>query len=281
MANLNSLKNRINVVGNTKKITHAMELVAASKLRKSRQLFDSIQSYQDILESTFNDIINNIDKNELNKLFEENKSENTLYIVITSDLGLCGSYNSNVINLLKTKIIKNDKIIAIGSKGIAMINSSNFKENIINTFYGYGDELSYKIGTKISKIALELYNSKLINKIKIIYTEFISNMVQNPVEKQLFPLTYKKKNKLKALIEFEPDAGTVLRNSIPLYIASMIYCLGTSSKISELASRRNAMENATNNAEELIVDLNLQYNRTRQGIITQEITEIVSGADAT
>ncbi|WP_036452921.1 ATP synthase F1 subunit gamma [Mycoplasma buteonis] len=283
MANLNSLKGRISVVSNTQKITNAMELVSTAKLRRIRSEFESIQSYLDLLSDTFEGLIAHVQPEDFYAIFPNNSNVKAkLYVLITSDLGLCGSYNTNVINLLKSKIQPEDKIIVIGTKGFSLLNSSQLKEQMIGQYLNYGEKVSYQIGNQITKIAMDLYLNHEISEINLIYTQFINNMNQEPVMKTLFPIEIERKVKtISQAIEFEPNAEVVLKNSIPLYIGSLIYCLGSSSKISEMASRRNAMENATNNANDLIHDLHLQYNRERQRVITQEINEIVAGADAT
>ncbi|WP_426461590.1 ATP synthase F1 subunit gamma [Mycoplasma hafezii] len=286
MANLNSLKGRINVVSNTQKITNAMQLVSTAKLRRIRTEFESIRSYLDLLNDTFDSLITHVQPEDFYTIFPKNDNVDAkLYIIITSDLGLCGSYNTNVVNLLKSKIQPNDKIIVIGTKGYSLLNASPYKHQVIDKYLNYGEKVSYKIGNRITKTALDLYVNQEISEINLIYTEFINNMNQEAVLRTLFPLDLSKNDHTSSTMsqsmEFEPNAEVVLKNSIPLYIGSLIYCLGSNSKVSEMASRRNAMENATNNANDLIHDLYLQYNRERQRVITQEINEIVAGADAT
>ncbi|MFV8470584.1 ATP synthase F1 subunit gamma [Mycoplasma sp. AA7A] len=287
MANLNSLKNRISVVTNTRKITNAMQLVSTAKLRRIRNEFASVDAYLNSLKDTFDELISHVEPRDFFNIFPENKEvKSDLHIVMTSDLGLCGSYNHNIIKLLKTKIKPEDKIIVIGLKGYSMIQSMGAGEQIVLKYTEIGESVSYEIGTLIAKKALDLYRNKKIANVFFYYTEFINNILQEAVVLKLFPFDIPDKKETKtqqanATIEFEPNSEVVLKNSIPLYLASMVFGLGTSSKISEMASRRNAMENATKNADDLIKDLRLQYNRKRQSNITQEINEIVAGADAT
>ncbi|AWX69914.1 F0F1 ATP synthase subunit gamma [Mycoplasmopsis anatis] len=284
MPNLNGLKNRISVVANTKKITHAMEMVSASKLRVIKKEFDNIQNYKNSLENTFGDIMNHMSKAELETLFPaEKRNDSDLYIIITSDLGLCGSYNSNIVNLSRTRVKENDLVILLGNKGISQSNKITKNiENIIRSFDEIGTKFSYELASLIAAEAFELYKQRKIKKINVIYTKFINNVIQDADVKTLFPFEVKNDHKsVHTEIEFEPSAEKVLKNAIPLYLSSLIYALGSSSKLSEMASRRNAMENATDNAHEIEQTLILEYNSTRQGLITQEITEIVSGADAT
>ncbi|MHA0272851.1 ATP synthase F1 subunit gamma [Mycoplasma sp. 48589B] len=287
MANLNSLKNRISVVTNTRKITNAMQLVSTAKLRRIRNEFASVDAYLNSLKDTFDELISHVEPRDFFNIFPKNDNvEANLHIVMTSDLGLCGSYNHNIIKLLKTKLKPEDKIIVIGLKGYSMIQSMGASDQIVLKYTEIGESVSYEIGTLIAKKSLELYRNKKIANVFFYYTEFINNILQEAVVLKLFPFDIPEKKEEKsqqanATIEFEPNSEVVLKNSIPLYLASMVFGLGTSSKISEMASRRNAMENATKNADDLIKDLRLQYNRKRQSNITQEINEIVAGADAT
>ncbi|MGZ9756615.1 ATP synthase F1 subunit gamma [Mycoplasma sp. 4423] len=283
MPSLNSLKNRISVVSNTQKITNAMELVSTSKLRRLRNEYTQIQAYKETLEDTFNELISHVSSRQFYEIFPKNEGiDGSVYIVITSDLGLCGSYNSNIYKMLNENLKPQDKIVVIGTKGFSMINSATIKAQMIKYYINNGDKITYKICNDITKIAFELYSKKLVSQVKLIYTKFINNINQEPRLKTLFPLDFSIQKQHNAqIIEFEPSAEEVLSDSVPMYIASMIYALSGESKISEMASRRNAMENATNNAEDLIKELRLEFNRQRQGKITQEITEIVAGADAT
>ncbi|CCP24046.1 ATP synthase F1 subunit gamma [Mycoplasmopsis cynos] len=284
MSNLNGLKNRINVVSNTKKITKAMELVSTSKLRRLRNEFINIQSYQNTLSDIFKDLMERIELNRFYSIFPKNDNNSKLFIFITSDLGLCGSYNHNVYKLLENKLSPSDKIIVIGAKGIGLLKTMKYKEQILKSFANIGEKLSYEISSAIIKVALDLYLSNEISEINLIHTEFVNNLTQEAICKKIFPFEIennKKSKNLNQILEFDPDAETILLNSVPLFLTSTLYSLSFSSKISEMAARRMAMENATNNAEDLMNELKLKFNRERQGIITQEITEIVSGADAT
>lgn len=287
MSNLNAIKNRISVVISTKKITHAMELVATSKLRRYKQNYLNVQAYQSLLEDTFNQLISRLSPLELKNILPTTTTNSDLYIIITSDLGLCGSYNNNVITLAKQNLKAEDKIFVLGIKGVAALHSSNFKDQIVKEIINYGEEINYDVASILSNLAIEMISKNQVRSVKIIYTDFVNNVVQNAVIKQLLPIksSNTQTNSLskndEAVLQIEPDPQSVLRKSIPLYLASMIYALGTSSKVSEMASRRNSMESATDNANELLKELNLDFNTTRQGIITQEITEIISGADAT
>ncbi|VEU74430.1 ATP synthase F1, gamma subunit [Mycoplasmopsis citelli] len=283
MSNLNSLKNRISVVTNTKKITKAMQLVATAKLQKSKKNLENIRNYKNLLEETFNELMQNVSLKDLKEIFPLNESVlKNLYIIISSDLGLCGSYNSNIYSQINQHLTKDDLVIFVGAKAYLYSHSWIKNENIVQKYFAYGDNFNYALADAITKDALELYFGGKVKSINIIYTDFINNIIQEAKTFQLFPFEVQnQKSSLKANVEFYPNAETILKNSIPLFISSMIYSLGNLSKISEMSSRRNAMENATENANELIKELGLEFNRKRQSLITQEINEIVSGADAT
>ncbi len=274
MTSLQEIKNRINSIKTTKKITKAMKLIASAKLKSSRKNLEAFNEYANSIEKIFNEV-NTYYLNEKEKIF----SNKTLFIVITSDIGLCGSYNTNVINLLLKNLNINDKIIIFGNKGI-----SNLKNRKINTTLdipNIGDVVDYEKVLLTTKKALILYNENKVGRIKIIYTKFINSINFNPYVKKLLPIENVEKNiKDDSLFEFEPNPKVILKNMIPLYLSSSINKFLIESKVSEMASRRMAMENSTENAKELIEQLNLAYNRVRQSKITQEIIEIVAGSNS-
>ncbi|MBD5788705.1 F0F1 ATP synthase subunit gamma [Mycoplasma synoviae GX11-T] len=288
MSNLINIKNRINVVTNTRKITNAMQLVSTSKLHRIINLTKNIKTYQNLVETTFDNIVSKITQEELNEIFPpKQETDATLYIIVTSDIGLCGSYNSNVINELKKVIKPSDLVITLGTKGLNWIRVFKFKDQLYKSYVNLEDKLDYSIATEIGNLNFELFAKNKISSCKIIYTKFVNNLIQEVSVKQLFPydsshLEIKKESEqMEGDIEFEPSAEIILQRAFPLYVSSMIYVLVSLSKVSELASRRVAMESATDNADEIISDLNLEYNSKRQSVITQEITEIVAGAQAT
>ena len=274
MTSLQEIKNRINSIKTTKKITKAMKLIASAKLKSSRKNLEAFNEYANSIEKVFNEV-NTYYLNEKEKIF----SNKTLFIVITSDIGLCGSYNANVINLLLKNLKINDKIIIFGNKGI-----SNLKNRKINTTLdipNIGDVVDYEKVLLTTKKALILYNNNKVGRIKIIYTKFINSINFNPYVKKLLPIENVEKNiKDDSIFEFEPNPKVILKNMIPLYLSSSINKFLIESKVSEMASRRMAMENSTENAKELIEQLNLAYNRVRQSKITQEIIEIVAGSNS-
>ncbi len=282
MASLQETKSRLTSIGTTKKITKAMQLVASAKLRKAKSNLESIQEYYTSVYETFQKLLNNV--SDVKKLFPQDAKESTLHIIITSDLGLCGGYNSNVLKLLKSDIKPSDKVIVLGNKGISHLGAvaiPTFKE-----YASVGDEPNYDYASGIGQEAIAQYLSGEVSKVKLIHTKFINSVTFEAECTQLLPIEKPKNSEtediktVKVMTEFEPSPEIVLKRSIPLYVSAMIFGSMVESKVSEMSSRRTAMENATDNAEELIKKLNLEYNRARQAAITQEISEIVGGSEA-
>ncbi|NQZ28922.1 MAG: F0F1 ATP synthase subunit gamma [Mycoplasmatales bacterium] len=282
MASLQETKSRLTSVSTTKKITKAMQLVATAKLRKAKSNLESIQEYYTSVYETFQKLLNNV--SDVKKLFPQNAKKSTLFIVITSDLGLCGGYNSNILKLLKADVKPSDKIIVLGNKGISHLGAvaiPTFKE-----YASVGDEPNYDYASGIGQEAISQYLAGEVEKVKLIHTKFINSVTFEAKCTQLLPIEKpqnsetKEVKTVKVMTEFEPSPEIVLKKSIPLYVSAMIFGSMVESKVSEMSSRRTAMENATDNAEELIKKLNLEYNRARQAAITQEISEIVGGSEA-
>ncbi|ADR23967.1 ATP synthase F1, gamma subunit [Mycoplasma leachii PG50] len=277
MPNLSGLKTEISSVRNISKITNAMQLVASAKLRKiSKKVIDT-HNYVSEVYSLFNDIIRQTDKSVFLK--ESNfKANKTLWVVINSNLGLCGGYNSNVNKLVLQNLKLEDEIFAIGSKAVSFFRSKKIK--IKNQITDIDISFTNKKARSISNDLLDVYINHEFDEIKIVYTKFINNVTFEPTIIRIFPII-KLENKFKhsqSLI-FEPDAEQILNSTILIYVNAIIYGTIIESQVSEQASRRTAMENATNNGKNLEQTLSLKYNRQRQGAITQEISEIVSGAN--
>ncbi|VEU77973.1 ATP synthase F1 subunit gamma [Mycoplasmopsis columbinasalis] len=286
MAGLSTLKNRMNAVHSIKKITHAMELVSASKLKKNRYEYNNVKVYADAVKRSFDAIFQHIEPQEVNRLLQSNKTNKHLYIVFTGDLGLAGSYNSSVIKLARQTIKPNDKVLVIGSKGMAGLHKY-FEKQII--YYKKSEEFidHYLLVKEIAQFVQLLYREEKFETIRVIYSKYVNNLVQKETCENIFPYEFKNQSNLPkdskflhAAIEFEPSPEIVIQEAIPQYLNAQIFFAYSSSKLSELAARRSAMETATDNANELLEDLNIKYNRKRQSNITQEINEIVSGANA-
>jgi F-type H+-transporting ATPase subunit gamma len=275
---LQQTKTRIKSVASTKKITKAMELVATSKLRKAKDLNLQITPYKNEVFEIISYCANNIDDKDY-KYFNEKESEKTLYIVVTSTLGLCGGYNIAVEKYASSLLNKNDDLIVIGSKGI---NYFKDKVNIIQRYHELpGMDLKENISSRIAYKILKEFDASSYKCVKMVYTKFINSLTFEPMCVQLLPISeLVEVPKISKELLLEPSAEEVLDNLIPFYLTTSIKTLIFESMLSEQASRRTAMENATDNASELEEKLLLEFNKSRQASITQEITEISGAANA-
>lgn len=275
------IKRRIKSVTNTKKITKAMGLVATAKLRKSREKLDINNNYYDSFEGIIKDLV---DSHEGYNIYKSgNESSKKLYIVITSDSGLCGGFNGNIVNrtIDQLKVQNGDYLLNVaGEKGIAYF--ERFKFNINKKYVDISDLPTLKEARDISNDALGLYENGEVGEVILVYTRFISPVKQEVVFEKLLPLGTKSEDEYnyEKYIKFEPDIDSILNNAAPIYIKEKILNLMIHSKSSEQSTRMSAMDGATKNANDLLEKYKLQYNRMRQGAITQEISEIVGGAEA-
>lgn len=280
--NKQALKRRIRSIRSTKKITAAMEMIATAKLAKQKSRMETNRVFANTLFHTFHRVLGRVNMNDV-VYFQENEGP-SLYVVFVSDLGLCGAYNSNIISKIKSTISNDDLLIVIGSKEAGWLRRNNYK--VINQFSG--ENLSYGHFTQVVEDCVKRFKNNEISKLKIIYTEFVNSMTFEAKALQLLPITEDLQPKtveagevsLQQDIIFEPDPETLIEQLVPMLINSMLFSVWMQSKTSEQASRRLAMDNATDNAQELIDELVMKYNQSRQAAITQEITEIVAGAEA-
>ena len=279
-SNMQSIKRRMKSVESTKKITKAMQLVATSKLRKTRNQLDELKPYYSMVQQTVAAILES-NKGIDNGYLKENKNGKTVYIAITSSLGLCGGYNANVYKTIASEIKDNDLVYMIGTKGGSYLSHRSISYN--SEYLDLNSTLDFKDIVRLVSELTRMYQDKEISKIKIIYTEFVNNLTFTPRVITLLPINtddFKDIPVTNKYTIFEPSANDVLNDLIPMYLQSMIYGYLVESVTSENASRRISMENATDNAQELIDNLLLKYNQARQTAITNEISEIVAGANA-
>lgn len=272
------LRSRIKSTEATMKITSAMELMANAKLVKIRSDMERNREYSQVLIKTLQELLSS-DKNIDSEYLKENNSTKVLYIIFSSDLGLCGGYNGNMLKYALNLLKEEDLIIAIGSKARSFFLTRGY--NVINDYLS-SDTLSYEEITDLINKALELYLKGEVGSLKIIYTKFVNILSYEPEREDILPVDSEKYSDDSAVQEtiFEPSAEEICSTLIPLALSSRLYSLYLETKTSEQASRRVSMEHATDNGEELKEKLKLQYNRARQAAITQEITEIVAGAGA-
>ena len=268
-----AIQARISSVSSTKKITKAMQLIASSKLTRQRQIMEENRSYAQGLQELFTMVLRSAGDDSM--YLNENQGKPSFIFVITSDMGLCGGYNANVYRMIQ------DDVVMIGIRGSAWISKRNY--NVKNVLSDLDEDDVYDALSKCMQDALDLFEKKEISKIQILYTHYKNTLTFVPTLETVLPVSKpqeEKKSGMHADMIFEPDKETMLQNMIPMVTKSILYSRYLESKTSEQASRRMAMESATDNAEELQDNLELAYNRVRQGAITQEITEIVGGANA-
>ena len=276
-AGLIDIKKRIKSVESTRKITKAMGLVATSKLRRIKNELIDNEQYNNLCREVINEVISSMPE-DFDSIFYKSFDGDKLYIVLTSDTGLCAGYNSNIASYIN-KLVKNSnnsKLLVVGEKGI-----SHLSRHGINTHLEYlrlQDVPTTKEVNKIYNDAIYLYKKGEVSEVNIVYTEFISPVKQEVKSIKLIPLEKKFGQSGKYIIE--PNEETVFDNAMDMYIKSQIKTCMLSAKASEHSARMMAMDAATENADEILRNLRMKFNRIRQGIITQEISEIVGGAEA-
>ena len=278
-AGLLDIKKRIKSVENTKKITNAMGLVATSKLRKSRKELLVNNKFIELTEPIVRNLATTASEEGANIYFDGNNSENKLYVVMTSDSGLCGGFNANVVSYLDSLIGNNKdtaKIIVVGNKGLSYIKRT--KLTTVGEYVDISDLPTVREAKVIFDKALEMYVNGEVSEVNIVYSNFISPVKQVPKVDRILPIEKIEDKVNKSHIE--PNLEVVLENALNIYLKGKIRSILISSKCSEQSSRMTAMDGATTNANDLLSDLKLRFNRIRQGAITQEISEIVGGAAA-
>lgn len=270
-----AIKARIRSVDSTKKITKAMQLVASSKLKKQKQFMEQNRDYAFYLKETISDILASLETSDHPYLRKQDGAP--LTIVFTSDMGLCGGYNANVYRMLET-LPKDNQIMMVGSRGEGWISRRNY--SVIKSILNLEDEC-YSDLVGLADQALQMYRDGEVGSIQILYTKFVNSVTFHPTLVTLLPVEKSDEvKKQQAETVFEPAGDKILDTLVPMYIRSLLYSYFLETKTSEQASRRMAMESATDNAEEIKETLELQYNQARQAAITQEITEIVGGVNA-
>lgn len=279
--NLIEIKHRISSIDSTLKITKAMKLVASVKLKRMKDIFDANLNYTNELKDVLYKTLSYYDFNskKLPDCLKKYNSSNKLYIVVTSTLGLCGSYNYSIFKYLKDILKEGDEILIIGEKGY--IHYKNFKNKVYDDYKNLFLNLTYNNVKSLRHFIFKIYKQNKYKSVELIYTKYVNSLNFKVKNIQVLPLNfeldnYKEKFVFKPIIE--PNVNEVLNKMLPHYIDALLFNKLLESNVCEYASRRNAMENATNNAHELIDDLNIKFNKARQSHITNEIIEVVSGA---
>jgi F-type H+-transporting ATPase subunit gamma len=282
---MKAVKLRIKSVQSTMQITKAMQLVAASKLRKAKERADNSKPYLETMLSTLTDIANG-NTDFQSHYTKPGENDRWLYVVIAGDRGLAGGYNSNLFKFVEAEIKgkNNVTVLPIGKKSVEFFKHRNM--DILTEEYAEVAKITISDCFQVAKLICGSFGGGGFGHVFLCYTNFVSMLSQVPTATSLLPLSdlssgeKESDGKPKELILYEPDSETVFNAIVPEYLAGILYTSINISYASELAARRTAMEAATDNAEEMIETLSLYYNRARQASITQEITEIVAGAES-
>lgn len=280
-ASMKDIKLRIRSVESTMQITKAMELVASSKLRKAKERQEHSRPYFTGLKETLDEIESNT-RDFVSPYQKQREIKKRCLIMIAGDRGLAGGYNSNIIKAVTEKMQSDVPtcILPIGKRAVDFCNRKGIE--ILTTEFAEAACVSIPDCFTISNLVTQGYLSGQFDEVSIIYTQFVSMLTQTPKAESLLPLKAeesRKRKDLHTLVLYEPSPEEVYDAIVPGYIAGMIYGAMCESVASEQGARRTAMDAASKNAAEMIEDLSLRYNRARQGAITQEITEIVAGAE--
>ncbi len=295
MANLKDLRNRISSVKSTQKITSAMKMVAAAKLRRAQERVESARPYAEKMQRIISSIADNVTSPEIFPpiLMGREKDNTHLIIVSSSDRGLCGGFNTNIIKAAKELMNnlenkgKKVKFLCVGKKGKEQI-TRFYKDKMINVETNFSQaKIDFsEIGNFTKKIT-EMFDKEEFDSCTFIYAKFRSAIQQNIIKQKLIPFTkvdsQEKESvtdKEKEVYDFEPQEGEILPSLIPANITTQIFHGLLENYASEQGARMTAMDSATRNASDMIDDLTLFYNRTRQAVITKELIEIISGAEA-
>ncbi|URM52973.1 ATP synthase F1 subunit gamma [Mycoplasma sp. SG1] len=297
-ASLTALKKRIASVKTINKITHAMELIATSKLQKIQKILKVYQPYCDatyqIISLIFSEKNNNV--REIKSKYIENQhfqsffptKPKSLYIVICSDMSFCGSFNHQIINLLLEQEGPIDHVILLGKNGIDILKRYNITPTA--SFIGFHEAININLANEIAITALEKCHADNIGYLNIVYTKYVNSLTFKPTVTRLLPFTQSdfikeefsnlKESVKQQVALYDPSVLDILKNIVSQYLSTMIMGFLIESKISEQAIRRNTMENANQNANDLIDELTITANKLRQNKITSEISEIIEGANA-
>lgn len=279
-SSMKDIKLRIKSVESTMQITKAMELVASSKLRRAKERSESTRPYFTTLRETLEDIAqSNTDFSS--PFVQERETGKVCYVVIAGDRGLAGGYNNNLFKAVWEDMADQSAcVLPIGKKAVEHCARRGMES--LSDDYTSVEDISLRDCFSIAKLLCEEFRKGTFDTLYVGYTKFVSMLSQQPQVVKLLPIRHQQEEREKArsLIEYEPSAPAVYNAIVPEYVGGLLWGAVCESLASELGARRTAMDAASKNAGEMIEDLSLKYNRARQGAITQEITEIVAGAEA-
>lgn len=283
MANLRDIKRRIRSVKNTQQITKAMKLVSASKLRKAQERILSVRPYALKLMDVLRHLAARAGE-DLHPLLNKREGNKIVLLVITSDKGLCGAFNSSILRKTMQIVRENEgkeiSFIVAGRKGRDFLRNRKFK--ILNEYSNWAKGFDYLKASEIGETLSELFTQNAADKVYVIYNEFKSVIQQQVVMDQLLPVVPEKLTEKDFAVDYiyEPDEESILDHLLKRYMTVEVFRAFLESAAGEQGARMTAMDNATRNASEMIGDLTLFYNRTRQAYITKELIEVVNGAEA-
>ena len=272
------IKKRISSVSGALKVTSAMKLVSTVKLKKWKNKMLSNREYADYLKETTNQVLAYAKKAKTPFNMENEDTDKNLYIVVSSTLGLCGSYNNNIFKLADVTLKEKDDAVILGNKGLI-----HYENGAFTKILGFEEYNSIEDSTLINALTNYLTSEYLKGKyheIHLIYSEYKNSLIFTPKDLKILPLEKADTEEDGYGPILEPDENTLVNTLVPIYIKTIVYSKLLESEVCEQAARCNAMDNATNNAKELLEDLQIEFNKARQGAITKEITEIVSAANA-
>ena len=285
MANLKDIRNRIKSVKSIQQVTKAMKMVAAAKMRRAQENMEQSRPYTARLSSMLDNLINDIDRNLLPELEMRNQVNKKLFVVITGDRGMAGAFNTNVTKIAHKAIDDfgkdNSILICIGKKGYSYFKNRNY--NILEYYMDFWSELNFQHAIDINSNIIKQFLNESVDQVQIIYNEFVNVGKQEVYNKTFLPLTCnssKQDSPNSSDRIFEPSKEAVVQTLVPKFLNTQVWQYLLESYASEQAARMLAMENATSNAQDMIKDLTLQFNKARQSAITTEMLEIVSGAEA-
>ena len=290
MPSLDDLRKRIVSVKSTQKITKAMKMVAAAKLRKAQESAEKGRPYSEKMQNIILNLTESISdpQNAPKLLIGTGKDQIHLCVIMTSDRGLCGGFNSNICRLAKKyfeKILKegkNLKIITVGSKGHDQLKREYGKYIIQKLSFKNKKKISFTEANEVGKIIIDLFDKNEFDNCILFFNNFKNVMTQIPEAQQIIPTEVKKDSKKNEEIfyEFEPDEDEILEDLLPKNISTQVFKAFLENSASEQGSRMTAMDSATRNAGDLVNKLTINYNRSRQAVITKELIEIISGAES-
>ena len=290
MASLDDLKKRIASVKSTQKITKAMKMVAAAKLRRAQESAERGRPYSEKMNNIILNLSSGIsDKENAPKLLSGTGNDKIhLCVIMTSDRGLCGGFNSNIIKKAKSyfaKLVEDGKelkIITVGSKGNDQLKRAYGDKIIANISFKESKHANYFDAEKVGKMVIEKFGAEEFDVCTIFYNQFKNVITQIPQAQQIIPLNVEnsEEDKSEDSYEFEPDEDEILSNLLPKNISTQIFKAMLENSASEQGARMSAMDNATRNAGEMVDKLTIEYNRSRQAAITKELIEIISGAES-